>query len=105
MPRSRYQFTEEDVPVVHRWVHAKLRDIAWPQHEAACTAWEQFPRAQPTATQLQQWCVQYLDTTHWAALDACTRTPPRHTGRVDVNDSDNIAGASALLDSLLSSGL
>ena len=45
MPRSRYQFTEEDVPVVHRWVHAKLRDIAWPQHEAARTAWEQFPRA------------------------------------------------------------
>jgi|GEM_PF-5430129 len=80
MPRSRYQFTEEDVPVVHRWVHAKLRDIAWPQHEAARTAWEQFSRAQPTAMQL-------------------------HTHRVYVNDSDNIAGASALLDSLLSSGL
>jgi len=38
MPRSRYQFTEEDVPVVHRWVHAKLREIAWPQHETARTA-------------------------------------------------------------------
>jgi hypothetical protein len=29
MPRPRYQFTEDDVPVVHRWVHAKLRDPAW----------------------------------------------------------------------------
>lgn len=80
MPRSRYQFTEEDVPVVHRWVQAKLRDIAWPQHETARTAWEQSARAQPSAMQL-------------------------HTRRVYVNDSDNIAGASALLDSLLSSGL
>jgi hypothetical protein len=31
MPRARYQFTEADVPVVHRWVQTKLRDPAWPQ--------------------------------------------------------------------------
>ena len=54
MPRPRDQFTEEDVPVVQRWVHAKLHDATWPQHEAARTAWEQFPREQPTATPRQQ---------------------------------------------------
>jgi hypothetical protein len=26
MPRPRYQITEEDVPVVRRWVQAKRRD-------------------------------------------------------------------------------
>ncbi|SRR5712691_3737781 len=86
MPRSRYQCTEEDVPVVHRWVHAKLRDIAWPQHEAARTAWEQFPRAQPTATQLlQQWCAQYLDTTHWTQLQAVI-----HTARRDARQTRTV---------------
>jgi len=30
MPRSQYQCTEEDVSVVHRRVHATLRDSAWP---------------------------------------------------------------------------
>jgi hypothetical protein len=82
MPRSRYQCTEEDVSVVHRWVHAKLRDIAWPQHEAARTAWEQFPREQPTATQLQQWCAQYLDATQWTPphvhAQRRTRGPATH---------------------------
>ncbi len=53
MARPRYQIAEEDVPVVHRWVHAKCRDTAWPQHAAAHTARDQFPRAQPTARQLQ----------------------------------------------------
>jgi len=60
MPRPRYQIAEEDVPVVRRWVHAKLRDTTSPQHDAARTAWGQAPREQPTAMQLQQWCDQYL---------------------------------------------
>jgi hypothetical protein len=41
MPRPRYQVAEGDVPVVHRWVHAKCRDTVWPQHNAALTAWDQ----------------------------------------------------------------
>ena len=32
MPRARYQCTAADVPVVHRWVQAKLRTPSWPQH-------------------------------------------------------------------------
>jgi hypothetical protein len=54
MARPRYQIAEEDVPAVHRWVHAKCRDTTWPQPNAAHTARDQFPRVQPTAAQLQQ---------------------------------------------------
>ena len=77
MPRPRYQIAEEDVPVVHRWVHAKLRDITSPQHDAARTAWGQVPREQPTATQLQQWCDQYLDAPQWTQLQAVIRAARR----------------------------
>ena len=45
MARPRYQIAEEDVSVVHRWVHAKCRDAVWPQHAAAPIARDQFPRA------------------------------------------------------------
>jgi len=47
MPRPRYQITEEDVPVVRRWVRAKCR-------AAADTGWDQVPCEYPTATRLQQ---------------------------------------------------
>jgi hypothetical protein len=77
LPRSRYRFTEEDVPVVHRWVHAKLRDATWLQHEEARTTWDQFPREQLTATQFQQWCDQYLDATQWTQLQAVIRAARR----------------------------
>ena len=39
MSRPRYQIAEEDVPVVHRWVYAKLHDTTWPQPDATRTAW------------------------------------------------------------------
>jgi len=77
MPRPRYQFTEEDVPVVHRWAHAKLRAPVWPQPDTARTARAQFPREHPTATQLQQWCEQYLEATQWTQLQAVIRTARR----------------------------
>jgi len=77
MLRPRYQIAEQDVPTVHRWVHAKLRDIAWPQHEAARTAWKHLPREQPTATQLQQGCDQYLDAPQWTQLQAVIRAARR----------------------------
>jgi hypothetical protein len=77
MPRSRYRFTEEDVPIVHCWVHVKLRDAAWLQHEEAHTTWDQFPREQPTVMQLQQWCDQYLDAIQWTQLQAVIRAAQR----------------------------
>ncbi|MGE3537321.1 MAG: hypothetical protein AB7N91_07775 [Candidatus Tectimicrobiota bacterium] len=77
MSRARYQCTEEDVPVVHRWVHGKLRDTTWPQPDAAHTARAQFPREQPTAAQLAQWCDQYLDVPQWAQLQAVIRSARR----------------------------
>lgn len=70
MPRPRYQIAEEDVSVVHRWVQAKYRD-------AACTAWDQFPREHPTATRLQQWCDRYLDGMQWTQLQAVIRAARR----------------------------
>src|SRR5215510_13344341 len=45
MPRPRYQLAEADVPVVHRWVQAKVR-------ETARAAWDQFPHEHPSATPL-----------------------------------------------------
>lgn len=79
MPRARYQFTEEDVPVVHRWAHAKFRDTAWPQYDVARNARNQFPREPPTAAELQQWCDQYLDAPQWTQLQALIRAARRDT--------------------------
>ena len=31
MPRPRYQISDEDAAVVHRWVRAKFRETAWEQ--------------------------------------------------------------------------
>jgi hypothetical protein len=77
MPRARYQFTAADIPVVHRWVQAKLRAPTWPQLTTARTAREQFPHDQPTAPQLQQWCTQYLTALQWAQLQAVIRAARR----------------------------
>lgn len=77
MSRARYQFTEEDVPVVHRWVHGKLRGPTWPQPDVAHTARAQFPREQPTAAQLSQWCDAYLDAPQWRQLQAVIRAARR----------------------------
>jgi len=62
MLRQGYRIAEGDVSVVPRWVHTKFCHPTWLQHDAAGSAWDQFPRAQPPVTQLQQWCDQYLDT-------------------------------------------
>jgi hypothetical protein len=70
MPRLRYQFAEADVPVVHRWVQAK-------GHDTAHASGDQFPREHPTATRLQQWCDQHLDSTQWTQLQAVIRAARR----------------------------
>jgi hypothetical protein len=77
MPRARYQFTAADVPVVHRWVQAKLHTPTWPQHATARTARDQFPHDQPTVPQLQQWCTQFLEASQWAQLQAVIRAARR----------------------------
>src|SRR5262245_35506491 len=74
MPRPRYQLTEADVPVVHRWVQAKVRDTSH-------AAWDQFPHEHPTATRLQQWCDHYLDATQWTQLQAVIRAARRDAGQ------------------------
>ena len=70
MSRPRYQLAEADVPVVHRWVQAKVRDTAH-------AAWDQFPHKHPTATRLQQWCDRYLDAAQWTQLQAVIRAARR----------------------------
>ncbi len=66
---------------MHRWVHAKCRDTAWPQSDAAHIARDQFPRAQPTAARLQQWCDRFLDATQWTQLQAVIRAARRATSQ------------------------
>jgi macrodomain Ter protein organizer (MatP/YcbG family) len=70
MPRPRYQLAEADVPVVYRWVQAKVRDTAR-------AAWDQFPHEPSTAISLQQWCDQHLDATQWTQLQAVIRAARR----------------------------
>jgi hypothetical protein len=70
MPRPRYQLADVDVPVVRRWVQAKVRD-------AARAAWDQFPHEHPSAAPLQQWCDHYLDATQWTQLQAVIRAARR----------------------------
>jgi hypothetical protein len=77
MPRPRYQLTEADVPVVHRWVQAKLHDPTWPQPEAARTARHQFARVQPTVEALHVWCTRFLEASQWRQLQAVIRAARR----------------------------
>jgi macrodomain Ter protein organizer (MatP/YcbG family) len=77
MPRPRYQLTEADVPVVHRWVQAKRHDPTWPQPEAARTARDQFARTQPIVEALQAWCARFLEAPQWRQLQAVIRAARR----------------------------
>ena len=77
MPRPRYQLTEADVPVVHRWVQAKLHDPTWPQPDVARTARHQFARAQPTVEALHAWCARWLEASQWRQLQAVIRAARR----------------------------
>jgi macrodomain Ter protein organizer (MatP/YcbG family) len=77
MPRPRYQLTEADVPVVHRWVQAKLRDPTWPQPDAARPARHQLARVQPTVAALHAWCARWLNTAQWRQLQAVIRAARR----------------------------
>lgn len=77
MPRPRYQLTEADVPVVHRWVQAKLRDPIWPQPDAAHTARHQLARVQPTVEALHAWCARFLASSQWRQLQAVIRAARR----------------------------
>ena len=61
MPRPRYQMTDADVTVVHRWVRSKFRETA--------------PLDHPTTEQLQQWCDRCLDAAQWKQLHAVIRNP------------------------------
>jgi hypothetical protein len=63
MPRPRYQITDDDVAVVHRWVRAKFRETTLLDH--------------PTTEQLQQWCDRFLDAAQWKQLHAVIRAARR----------------------------
>lgn len=77
MPRLRYQITDEDIAVVHRWAYAKLRDAAWPQPAVSQRARAAFPCEHPTALDLQKWCDTYLDMAQWGQLQAVIRAARR----------------------------
>jgi hypothetical protein len=77
MPRPRYQLTEADVPVVHRWVQAKLHDSTWPQPDVARAARHQFARTQPTVAALHTWCARFLAAPQWRQLQAVIRAARR----------------------------
>src|SRR5438094_585341 len=81
MPRPRYQMTDDDVAVVHRWVRAKLRESTWPRLGASLTAWDRFPLDHPTASTLQQWCDRFLDAAQWKQLHAVIRAARRDASR------------------------
>src|SRR5574341_551830 len=63
MPRPRYQITNDDVAVVHRWVRAKFPETA--------------PLDPLTTEQLQQWCDRFLDAAQWKQLHAVIRAARR----------------------------
>jgi hypothetical protein len=77
MPHPRYQLIEADVPVVQRWVQAKLHDPTWPQPDVARAARNQWARAQPTVEALHAWCTRWLDTAQWRQLQAVIRAARR----------------------------
>jgi hypothetical protein len=110
MPRSRYQCTDADVPVVYRWVQAKLCTLIWPQRSNGISSlcWprplrlhqRQTPQEGSTAGQ------QPRPPQGRAAPLSPLRAPfygvfAPPTRRVYVNDLDNIARVGALLDALL----
>ena len=90
MPRPRYQMTDADVAVVHRWVRSKFPEIAW----------DQCPPDNPTTEQLQEWCDRCLDAGQWKQLHAVIRAARR-----DASQTRTVrlsTRASALLHDLAS---
>jgi hypothetical protein len=73
MPRPRYQLTDDDVAVVHRWVRERFRTHGWPEDWPSLTAWDRFPLDKPTTNTLQRWCDRFLDTSQWKQLQAVIR--------------------------------
>ena len=74
MPRPRYQMTDADVAVVHRWVRSKFPE----------TAWDQCPLNHPTTEQLQRWCDRFLDAAQWKQLHAVIRAARRDASQTRI---------------------
>jgi len=77
MPRPRYQLTDDDVAVVHRWVRERFRTHGWPEDWPSLTAWDRFPLDKPATNTLQRWCDRFLDTSQWKQLQAVIRAARR----------------------------
>lgn len=77
MPRPRYQITDEDVAVTHRWVRERFRTHGWPEDWPLLTAWDRFPLDKLTSKTLQRWCDRFLDAAQWKQLQAVIRTARR----------------------------
>jgi hypothetical protein len=89
MPRRRYQLTDGDVAVVHRWVRDRFRNEGWPEDWPSLAAWDAFPldkaaskKQQKTLrTTLQRWCDRFLDAVQWKQLHAVIRAARREKGQ------------------------
>ena len=79
MARPRYQLTDDDVTVAHRWIRDKFRSagVDWPKEYGSATAYEKFPLENPTAKKLQAWCDRWLNAKQWQQLQAAIRSARR----------------------------
>jgi len=82
MGRPKYTITPADSSFARRWVEAKLANPAWLGSNDSWQAHQNLAERSETAEELNAWCEQWLDTTHWTQLKNAVRAA-RKRARTD----------------------
>lgn len=73
MARPKYIITPADCSFARRWVEAKLANPAWLGSNRSYDASQDLGARSETAGELNAWCEQWLDTSHWKQLKNAVR--------------------------------
>jgi len=73
MGRPKYIITPPDGSFARRWVEAKLANPAWLGSERSYVAYQDLSARCETAAELNAWCEQWLDASHWRQLKNAVR--------------------------------
>ncbi len=82
MARPKYQITPADCSFARRWVEGKQANPAWLGNEQAYAAHQNLVEREETASELNAWCEQWLNSQQWTQLKNAIRAGRRRT-RVD----------------------
>lgn len=95
MARPKYSITPADSSFARRWVEGKLANPAWLGPDRAWDAHQNLAARIESAAELNAWCEQWLDNTHWTQLKNAVRAARKRAksdGMVSVTLSRNAWG-------------